>query len=129
MVDALANLSIRVVSRSALPPSLARVHPDAATAELAIDAAAVLDADAFAAAPRSGWSVALAAQRACAAGRPCDPANGTCVAFTSTGCGGEWPEALLLPGAWDATPYELRRLKWCRNARARGVAAGPMEIV
>lgn len=97
---ALAPLGAKVVSRFDLNLSLAAlrsVHRVREVAEIAVDMAALLDASAFWAAPRSGFSVHVAALRGCRQGNPCDPARAACATFTSSGCGGRFPPELLTP--------------------------------
>ena len=58
----------------------------------------MLDAAGFSPAPRSGFSVHLAAMRACERGEACKPALGSCTPFASTGCGGRFPLEMLRRG-------------------------------
>ena len=73
------------------------MHEVAEIAEIAIDVAALLGAALFWPAPRSGFSVHVAALRSCARGGLCDPARAACVTFSSSGCGGRFPPELLHP--------------------------------
>lgn len=104
---ALAPLGAKVVSRFDLNLSLAAlrsVHSVREVAEIAVDMAALLDASAFWAAPRSGFSVHVAALRGCRQGNPCDPARAACTTFTSSGCGGRFPPELLTPRPEGTAP-------------------------
>lgn len=69
------------------------------------DLAAVLSAARFSPAPRSGLSLHLDTMRACTRlGTGCSPHS--CVAYTSTGCGGRFPPTLLQP---EGTPSRAGR--------------------
>ena len=115
---ALGNLSMRVEVVSARDAdSGTRVHPDSELSGIALDVAAVIDAAAFSAAPRSGLSVHLAAMRACERGEACRPALGTCTPFASTGCGGRFPPGMLRSGYDDDVKLrEAARVASCRSA-------------
>ena len=118
--QALGNLSVRVSIVSARDADAWRgsrsaqsaVHPDPELRELVLDVAAVLDADAFSPAPRSGFSVHLAAMRACERGEACQPALGSCTPFASTGCGGRFPPEMLRNGYEEER--EAARVADCR---------------
>ena len=88
---ALARFNVTVVSRADVEPEALRsIHPESATAALALDVASCLGAEGFSPSPRSGLSVHLIAMRACERrGEPCTPH--ACVAYASTACGGRFP--------------------------------------
>ena len=113
---ALAPFNVTVVSRLDADESanaLLRVHSDVELAHLALDIAAMMKAEVLWPAPRSGLSVHLMALRACEReGHQCDPALAACVSFTSSGCGGTFPNELL-------TPLDI-----CRGPRTRSERRG-----
>lgn len=125
---ALARLNVSVLSRASTAAGGLLAGGDDGLGGVVLDVSAVLGATAFSAAPRrcdllrsplisrhlpsspllsavprSGLSVHLDAQRACARdGAQCAPHG--CVAYTSTGCGGRFPASLLSRAAAAAEP-------------------------
>ena len=92
----LAPHNITVLSRSSTAAAALFAGGDDGIGGLLIDVAACLGAASLSPAPRSGLSVHLLAMRQCARGQPCEPHG--CVAYTSTACGGGFPEDIVGAG-------------------------------
>jgi hypothetical protein len=118
----LAGLNVTVVSGADVAPELLRtIHEDAATALLALDAVACIAAEAFSPSSRSGFSVHLAAVRACQRRREsCKPH--ACVAFASTACGGRFPPA---HEPWRDALRHGPHSKQCRALHREGARLAP----
>ena len=89
----LAPHNLTVLSRSSTAAAAVFAGGDDGIGGLLIDVAACLGATSFSPAPRSGLSVHMLAMRQCGRGQPCAPHS--CVAYTSTGCGGSFPEGVV----------------------------------